>query len=416
MQDQLQNSLPLTPRPPIEGEPSGCKQEVADSVVTAGCTNGMVGMTKPPQNDADVNRTALLGGKPAERACGVDEGDGMEHEPQTRLPKAELYREDKHQHNENASKNLPSAYKLPLKGEWTGYASGEARDPEGDANASDTATEHADCPCKSRETVDANGVESEGCREGMSRSASVDKADGNASHGTGPVDTSNELMEFVAVSIEPEDLGSGGIPHVCLGDQADGSEGLTDVSRGLVDGSRESTDPSCESKRAETAMLGCGDGPSMYLGPGDAKHLVNEADGAGIHADRSTGQVDAPSIQTKAIKPAKAMETISIPQKKVKPPDLPIETARGHPDKLNGCGNLADTLSIRTDGHSDGDKTETAVNETESVRKCQNSWTTRNLPITPEIKRSESTRRWRRVSVEDVDIYVPWNAPVEALG
>ena len=83
MQGQLQNSLPLTPRLPIEGEPSGCKQEVADSVVMAGCTNEMVGMTKPPQNDADVNRTALLGGKLAERACGVDEGDGMEREPQT---------------------------------------------------------------------------------------------------------------------------------------------------------------------------------------------------------------------------------------------------------------------------------------------------------------------------------------------
>ena len=34
----------------------------------------------------------------------------------------------------------------------------------------------------------------------------------------------------------------------------------------------------------------------------------------------------------------------------------------------------------------------------------------------PEIKQSESTHRWRRVSVEDVDIYVPWNAPVEASG
>ena len=235
---------------------------------------------------------------------------------------------------------------------------------------SDAATEHVDCPCESRETADANGVELEGCREGMSGSASVDKADGNASHGTGPMDTSNELMEFVAVSIKPEDLGSGGIPCVCLGDRADGSEGLTDVSRGLADGSRESTDPSRELKRAETAMLGCGDGPSTYLGPGDAKRLVNEMDGAGIHADRLTGQADAPSVQMKAIKPAKATETISIPRKKVKPPDLPIETARGHPDELNGCGNLADTLSVCTDGHSDGDETETTVNETESVRKC----------------------------------------------
>ena len=113
----------------------------------------------------------------------------------------------------------------------------------------------------------------------MSGSASVDKVDGNASHGTGPTDTSNELMEFVAVSIELEDLGSGGIPRVCLGDRADGSEGLTDVSRGLVDGSQELTDPSRESKRAKTAMLGCGDGPSTYLGPGDeTETAVNETE------------------------------------------------------------------------------------------------------------------------------------------
>ena len=32
-QDQPQNSLPLTPRLPIEGKPSGCKQEVPESIV-----------------------------------------------------------------------------------------------------------------------------------------------------------------------------------------------------------------------------------------------------------------------------------------------------------------------------------------------------------------------------------------------
>ena len=41
-QNQLQKSLPLTPRLPIKGEPSRCKQEVVDSIMTAGCTNGMV--------------------------------------------------------------------------------------------------------------------------------------------------------------------------------------------------------------------------------------------------------------------------------------------------------------------------------------------------------------------------------------
>ena len=47
LQNQLQNSLPLTLRLPIEGEPSRCKQEVADSIVMAGCTNGMVEMSEP---------------------------------------------------------------------------------------------------------------------------------------------------------------------------------------------------------------------------------------------------------------------------------------------------------------------------------------------------------------------------------
>ena len=305
-QDRLQNSLPLTPRLPIEGKPSGCKQEAVDSIVTTGRTNGMVRMAEPTEiadvnlekaapdgepaerahrinegNEtvADVDRMALLGREPAEMACRVDEGDGTEHGYQVRLQQTGFYCEETRQRNENANTNVPIAYGVPLEGEWTGYASGEMRDPEGDANASDAATERADCPCESRETADANGVELEGRREGMSGSASVDKVDGNASRGTGPADTSNELMEFVAVSIEPEDLGSGGIPHVCLGDRADGSEGLTDVLRGLADGSRESTDPSHESKRAETAMLGCGDGPSTYLGPGDeTETAVNETE------------------------------------------------------------------------------------------------------------------------------------------
>ena len=181
-----------------------------------------------------------------------------------------------------------------------------------------------------------------------------------------------------------------------------------------MDGSRESTDLSRESKRAEMGMLGCGDGSSTYLGSGDAKCLVNEMDGAGIHMDRSTGQADAPSVQTKAIKPAKATETISIPQKKVKPPDLPIETARGHPDELNSCRNLADMSSICTDGHSDGDEMETAENETLNVRKSQTIKKSQDSPYTAEIKSPKRSYRWRKVSVGNIDVYIPWNVPVEA--
>ena len=37
-------------------------------------------------------------------------------------------------------------------------------------------------------------------------------------------------------------------------------------------------------------------------------------------------------------------------------------------------------------------------------------------PDTIETKLPEHTNHWRNVSVDDGDVYVPWNAPVEALG
>ena len=83
MQNQPHSSLLLTPRLPIDGEPCECKQEVADSVVTAGHMNRTVELAKPTKMVADVDRTAPLDGEPAEMACGVDEGDEMECEPQT---------------------------------------------------------------------------------------------------------------------------------------------------------------------------------------------------------------------------------------------------------------------------------------------------------------------------------------------
>ena len=45
--------------------------------------NGTVERAEPMVADADINRMALLGREPAERASGVDEGNGMECEPQT---------------------------------------------------------------------------------------------------------------------------------------------------------------------------------------------------------------------------------------------------------------------------------------------------------------------------------------------
>ena len=76
-QKQLQNSLQMTPRLPIEDEPSECMQEAADSVMTAGHTNGMAETAKPIITDID--RTAMLGKDLAMVACGVDKGDNPEH-------------------------------------------------------------------------------------------------------------------------------------------------------------------------------------------------------------------------------------------------------------------------------------------------------------------------------------------------
>ena len=194
-QNELQNSLPLTSRLPIEGEPNGCKQEAAESVVTAERTKGTVGMAEPHETDADVDRTATLGRKLAKRACGVDEGaetdadvdgtaalggepaervqgvgegDETERDSQLRLKQTNFYCKEDRQRNENANADVPSTYKLPLEGEWTVYVSGEASDWNGDTNASNAAIERVVSPSELRVAKDTPGVESEGCEGGTS--------------------------------------------------------------------------------------------------------------------------------------------------------------------------------------------------------------------------------------------------------
>ena len=126
-QDWLHSSLPLTLRLPIDGKPIRCKQEAADSAMTAECTNGMVQLAKPTGMIADVDRTPTLGGEPAARDCGVDEGDETEHEPQSRLQQTTFYCKEAHQHSGNVNENVPNAYGLPLEGEWEVCVSSEAR-------------------------------------------------------------------------------------------------------------------------------------------------------------------------------------------------------------------------------------------------------------------------------------------------
>ena len=182
--------------------------------MTAGCMNGTVEMAKP--QIADVNGMTLVGRGPAQRVGGVDEGD-EEHEPQMRLPKAEFYCEETNQHNENANRNIPIAYRLPLEGEWTGYASGEVSDPKGNENTSNAAIEHADGSCEQCRLADVDGVVSEGCNGGTSERVSVDEADGDPGREVEPADSPNEPEALVTVSIELEYPDGSEIPRVCIG-------------------------------------------------------------------------------------------------------------------------------------------------------------------------------------------------------
>jgi len=54
-------------------------------------------------------------------------------------------------------------------------------------------------------------------------------------------------------------------------------------------------------------------------------------------------------------------------------------------------------------------------NEVENVRMRRTKLRSRNSLATTEVERPEPTDRWKRVSADDSDIYILWNAPVEVL-
>ena len=325
MQTELQNSLPLTPRLPTAGEPSRCKQEAADSDVTAGRTNGTAEMAKPTEI-ADVDpEKAALGGDLAERACGVDEGNGTECKD-LQLPKAELYCKEGHQCNGNVEDTIPSAYRLLLEGEWEVHASGEARNPRSSMNMPNAMPECVHHPSESRETEDAEGVESEGCERGMSERASVDETDGDAGQRIKPVDTPNEPDMLVTVSIKLESLNGDETPCICLGgtwmrtgdvngagNGADESNGQTDRLRGQTGRSTGQMDASNTSNNAGMAGMSDGEGAGTYLDARGMKRVVDARDGIGSQSDMSSGHWDVPSVETDAMTPANTTETVSIP-------------------------------------------------------------------------------------------------------
>ena len=182
----------------------------------------------------------------------------------------------------------------------------------------------------------------------------------------------NKLEMLITVSIESEDPHSSETLRMYLGGmrmRADDANGLgcrTDGSRSQADGPGGLTDAPSTSNKAETDVISHGDGMNTYLGAGDTKRAIDATDGVETHADASTRQGEVPSVES-------------------------------------------DVSSVETNMRM-------AVNVRRDVRKCQAEAQTQNSPKGPQIEPPKSTRRWKRVGVGDISVYLPWNAPIEALG
>ena len=300
-------------------------------------------------------------------------------------------------------------------------------------------------------------------------------AHGDPGQGVEPADIPNESEALIIVSVASESPDGGGIPRVHLGGTrlctgaANGCGNRTEGLTGQVDGLRGWMDTWSTSNKAETDGMSNGERAGTYLGVRDAKRVVNATDGVEGQTDTSTGPMDVPSIYADAIITANATEIVSTPPKRQKPPNSPIgpakrcphepnscsghtdtssvhtdvhsiktdalttanmsetvskrrnepempnspmETAKQHPDEPNGCGSHADGSSARTHMYCVGNDMQTATNEAESVRTHQNGSMTQNSPNGCDIAMPKVARRWRRVSVDNGDMYIPWNVPI----
>ena len=264
----------------------------------------------------------------------------------------------------------------------------------------------------------------------MGKCASIDRADGNPGRGVEPADVRNETDMLIVLSIESEILGSSGVPHVHLGgtwmwmDDANGpgngADALScqpDVSKGQADASRGFPDALSTSNNAETEVIGHSDDLGTYLGAGDVKRDRDETSGIGSHMDMPSWHGDdLHSTETNMNKPAEELQIVSIPQEKAKLPDSPMKTVKWTLDEPNGLGNQTDRSSVCTYVHCVGNDVGAAEKEAENVRTPRNRQKTQNSPNAHEIAMPEPICQCKRVSIDNIDVYVPCNAPVEALG
>ena len=140
------------------------------------------------------------------------------------------------------------------------------------------------------------------------------------------------------------------------GNGADALSYQADGSRSQADRSRAWTDTLNVLNSAEIACISHNDDLDTYLGAAGMKHPVHKTDGIRNHVDAPIGHRDTPSVET---------------------------------------------------------ETETAENKRGNIRTGQIGLRTQDSPYTAEIETFKCSRRWKGVSAEGVDIYLPWDAPVE---
>jgi len=134
------------------------------------------------------------------------------------------------------------------------------------------------------------------------------------------------------------------------------------------------------------------------------------------HSDVLSAQTDAPSIQMDALTPANGTEHVRTHQIRPKPPDSPAGSATSRSDATDGFGSHTDTSSVCTDVHCAGNDTQTATNEAESIRTCQNNSKMLNSPHGCEVATPEYIYEWKQVSVGDGDAYLPHNTLIDTRG
>jgi hypothetical protein len=146
---------------------------------------------------------------------------------------------------------------------------------------------------------------------------------------------------------------------------------------------------------------------------GSATSRSDAMDGFGSHTDTSNTCTDAHTVGNETESPGIEARTVRTLQNESKTNNSPVETASQRSDEPNGCRDRTDASSVRTDAHSVETHARTAANAPERIRTRQTDSKPQNSPYMRETATPKSTYRWRRVSVDGINVYLPLNAPID---